>query len=410
MFAIMHPSTLIILAVVVVLFASPVDAFGAGFVPQGSSAKGTNFRHGDILYSVYFLKHAHATMIRGIYFGNWLRDFSQLMDRKALEVVPEEILRAVVAIFAYIQFGYTTAEFEVTQERLGYYRPEEHIDNPKGYEGGTYTQLRPAINPQELAVDRTTGMKNYIANKAVDSDPETSRDYIDSQLVAAVACARTRDAEAYVHLGAALHALEDFVAHSNWVELCMQMLSSELTGTSSEFKEMANVFPFTGGAATVKTIRGQASPLVTGTFGALDLYVYALSFPFLLTIPRYQTVLGEFDDKLSSMSLPGIQQVCITAKTVTPSDCLHSTSRIPMRSYRLLRRCSSLSSTVSTTTTSPLTSLPSPSQPQKSPQTGASSTRLLSCSGSRCILCFACATRLSDGCMTISLLMLLPTP
>lgn len=30
-----------------------------------------------------------------------------------------------------MSFGYGTKEFEVTSERLGCYRPEEHIDNPK---------------------------------------------------------------------------------------------------------------------------------------------------------------------------------------------------------------------------------------------------------------------------------------
>lgn len=32
-----------------------------------------------------------------------------------------------------MSFGYATGEFEVTDERLGVYRPEEHIDNPKDY-------------------------------------------------------------------------------------------------------------------------------------------------------------------------------------------------------------------------------------------------------------------------------------
>lgn len=32
--------------------------------------------------------------------------------------------------------GYATAEFEVTEERLGVYLPVEHIDNPKGYGEG----------------------------------------------------------------------------------------------------------------------------------------------------------------------------------------------------------------------------------------------------------------------------------
>jgi len=29
-------------------------------------------------------------------------------------------------------FGYGSREFEVTADRLGCYRPEDHIDNPKG--------------------------------------------------------------------------------------------------------------------------------------------------------------------------------------------------------------------------------------------------------------------------------------
>jgi hypothetical protein len=31
-----------------------------------------------------------------------------------------------------MSFGLGTREFEVTRDRLGCYRPEEHIDNPKG--------------------------------------------------------------------------------------------------------------------------------------------------------------------------------------------------------------------------------------------------------------------------------------
>ena len=39
-----------------------------------------------------------------------------------------------------MSFGYGTKEFEVTTERLGCYRPEEHIDNPKDYAGKPLTQ------------------------------------------------------------------------------------------------------------------------------------------------------------------------------------------------------------------------------------------------------------------------------
>ena len=70
-------------------------------------------------------------------------------------------------------FGYATAEFEVTEERLGVYRPEEHIDNPKDYadnvDARKYDErLRPPVQAIELEVDPRTGMKNYIANEGLD--------------------------------------------------------------------------------------------------------------------------------------------------------------------------------------------------------------------------------------------------
>lgn len=277
--------------VFLIFFTSPAHAFGAGYVARGSSRQGTNYRHGDILMSVYFLQHVHSTIVRQIYFGNWLRDFSQLIDRKAIELVPEPILRAVVAIFAHVQFGYSTGEFEVTPERLGCYRPEEHIDNPNGYEGAptfpvsdsqgnipgpttndieSYKQLRLQVLPEELEVQKTTAMKNYIRNQDFTGVNDTSLDYIEKQLVAAIACGRARDPEAYIHLGAALHTLEDFVAHSNWLELCLQMIGTEVNNMPGA-DGLRNVFAFTGGAARARTDRGLCSPLVTGTFGALDL-------------------------------------------------------------------------------------------------------------------------------------------
>jgi hypothetical protein len=68
-------------------------------------------------------------------------------------------------------FGYGTKEFEVTAERLGCYRPEDHIDNPKDYadnlDATQYDpRLRGPVNERvELAIDPKTGLKNYISNE-----------------------------------------------------------------------------------------------------------------------------------------------------------------------------------------------------------------------------------------------------
>lgn len=125
----------LLLAITVLLFASPSAAFGAGYVSRGSHVKGTNFRHGDIALAIPLFATANRRLVKQIYFGNWLRDFSQLLDRTSLSLVPRPVLRALVSIFAFVQFGYATGEFEVTDERLGFYRPEEHVDNPRGYDG-----------------------------------------------------------------------------------------------------------------------------------------------------------------------------------------------------------------------------------------------------------------------------------
>ena len=94
------------------------------------------------------------------------------------------------------------------------------------------------------------------------------------------------------HLGAALHTLEDFVAHSNYIELAMQLISTEMKEHANVTPALGKVFAFVGGATKIRTATSPAYPITTGTFGALDLY---------------QTLLGEIDDKLAAMSLPGIR-------------------------------------------------------------------------------------------------------
>ncbi len=50
------------------------------------------------------------------------------MDVGALKKAQPETIRILVWLLSFLGFGYATAEFEVTSERLGVYRPEEHIE------------------------------------------------------------------------------------------------------------------------------------------------------------------------------------------------------------------------------------------------------------------------------------------
>ena len=305
-------SYFLLIAIVLTAFANPSEAFGAGYVSRGSHLKGTRFRHGDIALAIPLLATANRRIVKQIYFGNWLRDFSQLLDKGSLALVPYPVLRALVSVFAFVQFGYATREFEVTDERLGVYRPEEHVDNPRGYSGSdtvetaskaspreddtnhtTGQNLRPSVQPMELDIDPITGMKNYICNiQHVKGGDISSAEYVEKQLIAAIACGRQGSLEAYTHIGAALHPLEDFLAHSNYAELAMQMIGREINDQVKRTPALRKVFAFVGEGARVKTSNGEAAPITTGTFGALDLC---------------QTLLGEIEDKASAVSLPGLE-------------------------------------------------------------------------------------------------------
>ena len=43
-------------------------------------------------------------------------------------MVSAEAIRILLWVLGFLSFGYGTKEFEVTRDRLGCYRPEEHID------------------------------------------------------------------------------------------------------------------------------------------------------------------------------------------------------------------------------------------------------------------------------------------
>jgi hypothetical protein len=62
-----------------------------------------------------------------VYFGNWLRDYSQAIDVGTVKYVSAEAIRLLLCVLGFLTFGYGSKEFEVTAERLGTYRPEDHI-------------------------------------------------------------------------------------------------------------------------------------------------------------------------------------------------------------------------------------------------------------------------------------------
>ncbi|KAL1634877.1 hypothetical protein SLS56_001958 [Neofusicoccum ribis] len=269
----------LLVVALLVLCPAPAAAFGAGNIASISTIEGKNWRHGDIedmLKTVACLKgHKWSSMmIKRVYFGNWLRDYSQAVDVGTLKGVQADTIRILVWILAFMSFGYATKEFEVTHERLGVYRPEEHIDNPKDYadneDARRYDQrLRGPVTQEELAVDPSTGMKNYIANER--GNWATSAGYIRHSFARAIHYGRMYThgsggkkgneddlCEALRCLGQGLHCVEDFGAHTNYTELALREMGFH------------NVFPHTGTSTEINLHGKHVFPLVTGTFGGVD--------------------------------------------------------------------------------------------------------------------------------------------
>ncbi|QRW05485.1 heterokaryon incompatibility protein Het-C protein [Ceratobasidium sp. AG-Ba] len=264
--------------------------------------EGKAFRHGDIedtlaelakgagkgLLGIGASRKFGGLDIKRVYFGNWLRDYSQAMDIAGLKKLQIQSIITLCMALGFLAHGYATGEFEVTEERLGVYLPVEHIDNPKGYGEGEdprkyHPKLRGPVDPRELEVDYRTGMKNYIANE--DGPWDTSKGHVRRTLEACIEMGRRARSsgrkedlyESYRLLGTALHTLEDFPAHSNFCELALVSLGYN------------QVFVHMGDQVRIQAPNGKSvAPLVTGTFGGSD-FIHSL--------------LGEATDHISEASV-----------------------------------------------------------------------------------------------------------
>ncbi|KAI9783183.1 MAG: hypothetical protein M1816_001473 [Peltula sp. TS41687] len=297
-------SSYLLLSGLVVLFllARPTKAFGAGNIASISRVEGQNWRHGDIEDTLLGLFMARAAggnkfsslYAKRVYFGNWLRDYSQAVDVGTVKSVSSEAIRILLWVLGFMSFGFGTGPFEVTTERLGCYRPEEHIDNPKDYADNVDARrydprLRGPVDEQrELSIDPETGLKNYIASErlGITTSAGLIRNVFGRCITLGRQYARSGNKsdlyEALRLLGTGLHCLEDFSAHSNYVELAL-----------IELGERA-VFPHVGRRTMVDTRGARESvwPLVTGTFGGVD---------FL------HSVMGEFSDKVTQSELDELE-------------------------------------------------------------------------------------------------------
>lgn len=241
--------------------AFATDAQREGFeAGTGEPGKYTHENIENVLRSLGMAYSERST----IYFGNWMRDYSQLLDPKLVrgenmprqfpKVFSRKALTEVVDILSIRSFHHLRSKpglVNVTPARLGVYRPSEHIDNPKvdASAGAIDPATRdPAFEPWVLPgdplleVDPDTSMKRYIYRSV-----ETMRHGLETALD------QGRTDDGLKTFGSALHILEDFFAHSNFVELSLIKAGHK------------DVLPWTSKAPCKWEL-----PLVTGSFGSLD--------------------------------------------------------------------------------------------------------------------------------------------
>jgi len=91
----------LLLGLVILVIIPTVSAFGAGNIASISSLEGKNWRHGDIedmLANLAFFRGRKwkSADIKRVYFGNWLRDYSQAVDVGSLKGVQSGAIRIIV--------------------------------------------------------------------------------------------------------------------------------------------------------------------------------------------------------------------------------------------------------------------------------------------------------------------------
>ncbi|KAG5936814.1 hypothetical protein E4U59_004774 [Claviceps monticola] len=310
--------------IVLVALVGPAAAFGAGNIGSTSKVEGQNWRHGDIEDALLTLAMAQAMkhkkfnkiMVSRVYFGNWLRDYSQAIDIGTVKTVSAEAIRLLLCVLGFLTFGYGSGEFEVTADRLGCYRPEDHIDNPKNYadnkDARQYdNRLRGPIDEgRELAIDPESGMKNYIANDRVGI--MTSSQHVRNLFTRCVELGRNYKNngnkpdlyEALRLMGTGLHCLEDFLAHSNYCELALIEMGER------------DVFPHVGSETRMRLegANDKVYPIVTGTFGGVD---------FL------HSVVGEVSDKMTQNEIEELEGTLQDSKNSDTSLLRELLDKIP---------------------------------------------------------------------------------
>ncbi len=316
--------------------------------------------------------------VNAVYAGNFMQDFSQMNSPMFLDILSkmpkrpagdkgatraqlqeksvgaggaESITSALIRALAILEVGPRLAD-SVVAGNMQQYRPEQHVDQPVGYSpkvdavvrsektappGTKFHELRPGKrttegydkdrdeqlagsavpglqmeNPELFKVS-DAGLQNHIYNNA---------EWVKKHWLKAARTGATD--EGRFHVGAGLHAIEDYFSHSNFVEVALNGYIDWATARSKKKGQTpAGVGVFLdkvaaneqdkkgvhsqqklGGKAThVDTLydktggpKGKRQAITTGSVGSNDMKV-SIGHILLPQVPTLEKSINEFIDK-----------------------------------------------------------------------------------------------------------------
>lgn len=197
-----------------------------------------------------------------IYAGNWMRDFSQFKVPGFLAILAdiskqplndptggsagkigaagaERLIDAVLNAIAIVELGPRVAATLVQPSNVHWYLPEHHIDNPIGTSSSDIlvregvSPLRAAKRPPEPDALRDQQLKSSafpgiqvdspalygVSSSGLANHIYNSIEWSKNELI--LAANASDPAIARMHLGAALHVIEDYYSHSNYIEIAL---------------------------------------------------------------------------------------------------------------------------------------------------------------------------------------------
>ena len=244
------------------------------------------YGHGGIEQDALQALHFSGSMTEGeigaVYFGNWLRDFSQM------GTVKTPVIMKVLNVLSMGEFNRP-----VTAEQLGGYLPSEHLDNPRGgatvedtdpetkatTEAGLSTAQRQWVGEEKSPLFQDK-MEQAKARTHLPAYIEAGKEHARREIKQAAITGRSSP-EGLAALGNGLHAIEDYFAHSNFADACVYMLAAEgklPTGSKvlAGLKARAKQFGYdpsggvAGGASTPKIMTGTYRDVGNKTVSLLE--------------------------------------------------------------------------------------------------------------------------------------------